>query len=447
MFIEKKYKIEEKDYYELRNRGLVTEEFIEIKNKLRSPMFIDTRLKWEENVFIWDKTLSNSATLNILYKYMIWVNKNTKGYYDFKMNMRTRIHRKKFLEEKSIIWDVLPRTRYVIVNLKYFGYETCPIVENGVEVDKEYEFINIKRNRNFYLSYYDKTYNKAPLTLLVWILRKHKYYWAGREEQFIRNLSEEISHYYKIEYSSNISHFLSELMYIYMHDKRYFKINMMLVSLFNRHSLFCCEELFFHYYKWYMIENVKEKEIPTEFYSLKDYKIIFKIMGRIQINEEEAIVWNEKLQKMLDKKEELLNKEYNEIMSNEKVAEEYKMLYRYNKFFFEWAPKDSGVFDEVLKQEFDKKYKKFSKIMKLEPDLIVYFDKYENNIFLFGIHMSNWKIFPDFKVTWMVWDIYPTDDVLFVFYCEILLQYHCYLSEGVDYTDTEIAVKMYDIMY
>gem|GEM_PF-6669193 len=92
---------------------------------------------------------------------------------------------------------------------------------------------------------------------------------------------------------------------------------------------------------------------------------------------------------MLDKKEELLNKEYDEIMFNKKVAEEYKMLYRYNKFFFELAFKDIGVSDENLEKDFKLMYIKFSEIVKLEPDLMEYFNKYNNGLFLFGIHMSN----------------------------------------------------------
>ena len=121
------------------------------------------------------------------------------------------------------------------------------------------------------------------------------------------------------------------------------------------------------------------------------------------------------------------------------------MLYRYNKFFFELAFKDIGVSDENLEKDFKLMYIKFSEIVKLEPDLMEYFNKYNNGLFLFGIHMSNWQIFSDFKVKWMAWDIYPDEDVLFVLYCQILLQYHCYLSEEILYTDTEIAVKMYDV--
>jgi hypothetical protein len=59
--------------------------------------------KWEINKYVWDKTLSNSVTLNILYKYVLFVNKNTNGYFDKQMGIMTRIHKKKFIEEKSII--------------------------------------------------------------------------------------------------------------------------------------------------------------------------------------------------------------------------------------------------------------------------------------------------------------------------------------------------------
>jgi len=134
----------------LYKEGVIGEEFMEMVVKLRDPLEIGVRLKFELNKYIWDKTLSNAVVLNILYKYMVWVNKNTEGYYDRKMNIRSRVHVRLFLEERSIIWDILPRTRYVIISFKYLGYECGENITNeGISLTEQYEFINLSKNKKF----------------------------------------------------------------------------------------------------------------------------------------------------------------------------------------------------------------------------------------------------------------------------------------------------------
>jgi hypothetical protein len=125
--------------------------------------------KWEINKYVWDKTLSNSVTLNILYKYVLFVNKNTNGYFDKQMGIMTRIHKKKFIEEKSIIWDILPRTRYVIVSLKNESYKLGQVRDLDPQefVSMQHAYANLSVNRHFYLSFYEKTYTKVSLLLLV----------------------------------------------------------------------------------------------------------------------------------------------------------------------------------------------------------------------------------------------------------------------------------------
>jgi len=106
----------------------------------------------------------------------------------------------------------------------------------------------------------------------------------------MHHLCSEISEFYKYYKTKYKNHFLDYLLYLYESDKRYFKLNVMLVSFFNKDSLFFCEELFFYYYKGHIIEKAKEIKIPEKFCGMKEYKLIFKIMGRIQLHEEECIV-------------------------------------------------------------------------------------------------------------------------------------------------------------
>jgi len=56
--------------------------------------------------------------------------------------------------------------------------------------------------------------------------------------------------------------------------------------------------------------NKEEIEIPGKFVGIKEYKVLFKIMGRMQLHEEEGIVWNNGLQSLLKEKEELLERSW-----------------------------------------------------------------------------------------------------------------------------------------
>jgi len=49
------------------------------------------RVIFEENNTVWNKILEESVSLNILCQYMLYVNKNTKGYYYYKYEILTKI--------------------------------------------------------------------------------------------------------------------------------------------------------------------------------------------------------------------------------------------------------------------------------------------------------------------------------------------------------------------
>jgi hypothetical protein len=80
------------------------------------------------------------------------------------------------------------------------------------------------------------------------------------------------------------------LIYISKLDKRYFK-EIDLFKFFFTYSLkFYLEEISSYAFKKNMIENKKNIKIPEKFIGIKNYKLIFKIMGRIQLYEEECVV-------------------------------------------------------------------------------------------------------------------------------------------------------------
>ena len=322
VYIERRYEIDAAYYSKLIEKGIITLEFAEIRDKMLYPLVTDTRMKWELNVYVWDKTLSNSITLNMLYTYMIWVNKKTEGYYDRQMNIRSRVHRKKFIEEKSIIWDVLPRTRYVIIALKYFGYEQSSInIANDINVGIEYKINNLCIDKKFYLGYYEKAYSNTSLLMFLWMMRVNKSYW-GIFELRGKISDKDLEEFYSFKKNEGIHIYDYMTLVYFVKDKRFMNEIILFSYILSQWIHYYTDADYMYYYKDRLVEKRKEIEIPKEFCSIKEYRMIFKIMGRIQLYEEEGIVWNEKLQELLKEKEK-------------KEEEEYKNVeegYRYYKF-------------------------------------------------------------------------------------------------------------------
>jgi hypothetical protein len=93
--------------------------------------------------------------------------------------------------------------------------------------------------------------------------------------------------------------YIEIILYYYKLDKRFFtkdirKQNDILFSiLLGDTKYYYFEETFFYLLKshiHYIKKDAQELEIPTKFCGMKDYKLMFKIMGRMQLFEEEGIV-------------------------------------------------------------------------------------------------------------------------------------------------------------
>lgn len=441
-YYEEKMKIEKMHYLMLMEKGIMTREMIEIKDKFLDPLEIDTRMKWEINVYIWDRTLSNSITLNILYNYMIWVNKNTKGYYDKSMNIRSRIHRKKLIEEKSIIWDILPRTRYVIVALKYFGYKisVCNVAASGINIDIEYVLINLHRNKFLYLGYYEKTYSKTSLLMFLWMLRINKQFWPSWEG-LPYNENKELKKFYShIGYDGGYIYKLITL-YYFLEDKRYCDENVLFEYLLSRWIYYYADADYMHYNKERIYEKRKEIEIPEEFSGIKEYKMMFRIMGRIQLYEEESMVWNEKLQELLKEKEE---KEKEEL--KKKTIENFEE-YRYFRILSGKFPIDLGISDEGYENgKVLKDMKEFYR--KTEPELEEIIEHIKKNNFL---KLKTMEI----KVKETRLDDINEEERLFNIWHILIMQYEgstVYYIEDPDdiykyYSKTENLLKEYNIKF
>jgi len=110
------------------------------------------RAIFEENNMVWNKILGDSVSLNILYEYMLYVNKNTKGYYYYKYGILTKIKSIKLYELSNIPWSILPETRYTIMAMRYVQWNIgknykWEIEENMEKQIEEKLGIKIKRKK------------------------------------------------------------------------------------------------------------------------------------------------------------------------------------------------------------------------------------------------------------------------------------------------------------
>ena len=298
----------------------------------KNPFYWEAFFKWDLCLSFWDIIFQDSVSLNILYKYMIFVNKNTKGYFDKQMNIGTRVNKIRIsgvqMPVFSIIWNILPRTRYVIINLKGVAYETTydSIYIKKYQTNK-YK-INLSHNKNLYLSYYEKTYSKTSLLMFVWILKNNHMYWylffKGAMSYYSRlegDLSLFYFHYVK---DINMRFFLlSYYAYILKYDKRILKdINILLDLLYTKTVPYFLEETYFDLYEKDLIKNGSILPISGNICSIKNYKKMFKIMGRIMWANHEYISWNSKL---IEQYWKLLDIAYNilpkKIYDNEMLTE------------------------------------------------------------------------------------------------------------------------------
>lgn len=162
--------------YILNYMSLVKLEYVEIIFKASDPLmlalimdpltykyYLPAKAFFENNGTVWSFILGNSISLNILKKYMIWVNENTQGYYYKNMDILVKKDIVKLFKLSSIPFDILPKTRYVIFNLYYVDYSVNNLGRNKY---------SILEKKNFYLSLFEKTYDiNSSVLSIIFLLR------------------------------------------------------------------------------------------------------------------------------------------------------------------------------------------------------------------------------------------------------------------------------------
>lgn len=289
-----------------RRQGILTDDLLRLIRFFKNPLSFDYIRKWEINKFVWDKTLSNSITLNMLYKYILFVNKNTKGYFDKQMNIITRIHREKYEKEESVIWDILPATRYLIISLKNesFMHDTVIGLSPPDFTRFRAAYANLRVNKFFYLGFYEKTYYKTSLLMVIWMLRVNLEYWTIF---FAAGLfpPTEVYSFYKLRkfHNSKITHAsclnLILVLYINKLDKRLIPTHIMLSHFFDNSLNYYAEEAYLYDNMENLNNNRTELPISDNFCGLSNYKKMFKIMSRLTRYQEETLTWNDQLQELL----------------------------------------------------------------------------------------------------------------------------------------------------
>jgi hypothetical protein len=111
---------------------------------------------------------------------MLYVNKATNGYYFNEYNIMTRMRIEKLYKENSIPWDILPRTRYVIMNLRYVQINMFVkyIIKLSYTDKKDVTFYEglmgdyrLKSMKNMYLTLFEKTYSDVSLLSIIFLFR------------------------------------------------------------------------------------------------------------------------------------------------------------------------------------------------------------------------------------------------------------------------------------
>ena len=281
--------------------------------------FLAAKSFFEVNNQVWNIILGDSISLGILKEYMLWVNKNTKGYYFYKMNILPKYNIKKYHKLSSIPFDILPRTRYVIMNLRNINnnfLKDLEILNNKIKMPD----YRIREMKNLYLTYFEKTYAvDSSLLSIIFLLRMNFPINYSNLDEFYGKIWDEpiwkvINHIMLIQKSTFWKLRLAE---INKANPELFNIFFFLNSLKINKQLYNIEYLFMSdFFKTNMVWKIPEiKEIS----SVKEYKGNINLLTHFVLYEEEGIVWNNDIIECLELLEiELINNKlkYNKIFFN-----------------------------------------------------------------------------------------------------------------------------------
>ncbi len=260
--------------------------------------YIPARTFFEVNNTVWNIILGDSISLNILRKYMIWVNENTEGYYYKNMNILVKKNIRKLYELSSVPFDILPTTRYIMFRLYYFNDGDLRLNQNG------YGIIYMK---NSYLSFFEKTYAAKSSLLGIRFLLKLNYpiNFCFIRKLYINSITEpmeKVIDFFLMD--QKITFWKLKLAEMHMSNPELLNIFYVLNFFFN-HQIYHTEDYFMSDLYYLNPINNKMPVIKLEG-SIKDYKENIKILANFLLYQEEGIVWNKEINKYINK----INKEF-----------------------------------------------------------------------------------------------------------------------------------------
>jgi hypothetical protein len=353
-----------------------------IIDPLNNEHYEPAKILFEQNNMVWNKILENSVSLNILYEYMLYANKNKKGYYYYKYNILTKIKSVKLYEISNIPWSLIPKTRYIIMSMRYIQ-ENCnqSIFSDDKTIDKTYrkftqEDLNnrilsvpnfkIKNCKNLYLSLFEKSYINTSLLYLNFLLKlNYDINYIMLDNGYYKNIIKNIENKKEMFFLNCVLHRIN------IYKSAIWKLCLIEINRDNPKileiayilHLFCYEFRYLDILGYYLInlkstnlEDIILKLDKNKKYSLsmKQYKKNIEILTHFVFFEEEGIIWNEELMTFFKELELNKNNSYKEFFSK-MVSDNYK--YGYGSKQFSWESqqnlKEMLIDDYGVKFNFD----------------------------------------------------------------------------------------------
>lgn len=288
---------------------------------------------FEVNGLVWNKILGNSLSLNILHEFILFANKNTNGYFYHSKGISTKPTSIKLYELSNIPWDILPRTRYVIMSMRYVQqnvYNNTIINDNvnleasvneetdinilddaillykNSEIPQYVPDFRIKNMKNYYLSFFEKTYCDNTLLITIYLLKLNYdtlYTWL-----YLNYYSELLKHR---KLNKDFYIFDRKLSDIIWSKTQIWKLKLIEISKTNPELLRI--EYILHLFEYenrivdissdYLVRfSTSALELPllTKDFglnklSLTNYRNNIVLLSKLTLYDEEAIVWNSDL--------------------------------------------------------------------------------------------------------------------------------------------------------
>jgi len=220
--------------------------------------------------------------------------------------MMTRLKIKKKYFDSNIPWDILPRTRYVIMSLRYV--QTNKAIQYNLKLTDGKSVVSskvlmddyrMKVKKNMYLTLFEKTYGNVSILVLIFLLRLNLEfrYMSFRSIYYSELLNDDKL----IEFEKTITktYLAKKVVIIKLYLAKISKENPKLLNAaYFLHTFDINSRMhdmeghfmlgFLHSYSSDIISKLPK--LVDDFYSLQQYKAGFEILSKLLMFEEEAIV-------------------------------------------------------------------------------------------------------------------------------------------------------------